>query len=303
MKFITVQGPTASGKTTVAIALAKKLNSEIISADSRQIYRYMDIGTAKPSKMEQVSVRHHLIDVVNPDESYSAGRFADDAAIIVKSLNEQGKIPVIAGGTGFYIKALQNGLFESPDVDSSLREGLMKDAQESPAKIFRRLEEVDPESANRIHPNDIKRVVRALEVYEQTGEPMSVHWERQRQEKSCQNYNILLNPVRETLYARINERLDRMMVGGFLEEAKKLLDMGYGADDPGMNAVGYRELVDYLQNGGDLSNAIELAKQKSRNYAKRQVTWYRRGEFDLTLRNADINISAVIREIENKLGI
>ncbi len=303
MKFITVQGPTASGKTSLALKLAKELDTEIISADSRQVYRYMDIGTAKPTRLEMAGIPHHLIDVVDPDESYSAGRFTDEAGAIVRRLNSEEKIPIIAGGTGFYIRALQNGLFESPKVDEDLRQRLMQQAEAEPVRVFERLREVDPISAGRVHPNDIKRVVRALEIYEQTGMSMSEHWKHQQEEYRCNSFNILIQPGRDVLYERIDGRFDDMMKNGFLDEVKRLLEMGYKSEDPGMNAVGYRELVDWLHDGGDFKAAIDLAKQKSRNYAKRQMTWYRSIEFDLTLECTDINIYPVTRAILDTLDI
>ncbi len=302
MRFITIQGPTASGKTALALKLAHALDTEIISADSRQVYRYMDIGTAKPTKQETQGIRHYLIDVVDPDESYSAGRFAEEAGAIVRRLNDEGKLPIVAGGTGFYIRALQNGLFESPDVDMALRIRLMAEAERDIEKVYQRLTEVDPKSAERIHRNDAKRVVRALEIFEQTGISMSEHWRRQQEENSCRSFDILILPEREALYERIDKRFNLMMNNGLLDEVKRLIEMGYKPDDPGMNAVGYRELVDWLENGGEIDAAIALAKQKSRNYAKRQTTWYRSVEFDLTLRDADINIYSVAEAAQEKLA-
>ncbi len=302
MRFVTVQGPTASGKTALALKLAQELDTEIISADSRQVYRYMDIGTAKPTRIEMTGIRHHLIDVVDPDESYSAGRFAQEALSIVQRLNDEGKIPVVAGGTGFYIRALQNGLFESPEVDPELRARLMSEAEQDIEEVYRRLVDVDPESAERVHRNDAKRIVRALEIFEQTGISMSEHWRRQQEENRFVSYDILLQPDREDLYKRINDRFDYMIINGFLDEVKRLLEMGYKPDDPGMNAVGYRELVQWQQNGGEIDAVVALAKQKSRNYAKRQMTWYRSVEFDLTLDSADINIYSVAGAAQEKLA-
>ncbi|RLC48355.1 MAG: tRNA (adenosine(37)-N6)-dimethylallyltransferase MiaA [Candidatus Cloacimonadota bacterium] len=301
--LIVIQGPTGAGKSAFAFNLAEKLNTEIISADSRQIYKLLNIGTAKPSIEEQKQIKHHLIDIINPDAEYSAGDFARDAKEIISKLHKNNKIPIIAGGTGFYIKALLDGIFKSPDVPRELRKKLADEASEKGSEfLYNRLAEVDMDSAGRVDPNDLNRIIRALEIYEFTGKTITQLWKEKPADNFNYNvFNILINQDRKLLYDKIDLRVDEMIKEGLLDEIKHLFQLGYSPECSGFNTVGYKELLPYFLNGADLDFCIKMIKQHTRNYAKRQLTWYRRISFDLTLDKNDINISKVIELINNNL--
>jgi tRNA dimethylallyltransferase len=303
ISIIVIQGPTGVGKSSFALDLAAKLNSEIISADSRQIYKLLDIGTAKPNAEEQKLIKHHLIDIINPSNEYSAGDFAKDAKSIIYSLHKKGSIPIVVGGTGFYIKALLDGIFQSPDVPSEIRNKFMKEASEKGTEIlYKKLAEVDLDSAERVEPNDLNRIVRALEIFEYTGKTITQLWQEKPADKTDYKViSILINQDRLQLYDKINLRVEEMIEKGLLEEIKHLLQIGYEPDCPGFNTVGYKELLPYFLEGADLNNCVKMIKQHTRNYAKRQLTWNRRLYFDLTLNRSDINFSEVIEIINDKL--
>ena len=296
---IIVQGPTAVGKSTLALKLAEELNSEIISADSRQVYKYLNIGTAKPSPEEQEKVKHHLIDIITPDEEYSAGDFVHDAHDIIVEQSKRGLFPIVVGGTGFYIKSLLEGIFQSLDVPREIREKLKKTGEEKDsAYLYEKLKKVDPCSANRANPNDLNRIIRALEVYEFTGKTITQLWkENPSTGKNYRTLNILISEDRDILYDRINERVDMMLEKGLLKELENVLNMGYTQSSPGLNTVGYKELLSYLDGNSNLVQCIEEIKKHTRNYAKRQFTWHRKIDFDLTLQASNINISEVINLI------
>jgi len=297
---IIIQGATASGKSSFAIELAKALESEIISADSRQVYRKLDIGTAKVSSAEQAQVKHHLIDVVDPDENYNAGRFVSDASELIFYLHAQGKIPIIAGGTGMYVKALLEGLINIPEADEQIKQQLRQLAHEKTgAEIKQILAKVDPLSAQRIETNDVQKLLRALEVWEITGKSITTHYQEQQEQKIFQPYRILLEMDRKILYDRINRRIDIMINNGLLKEIDNLLRAGYKENDPGLIAVGYREFYPWFRGEQTLEESIRLAKKHSRNYAKRQLTWFRRIDYDLTLSPEKINICDVKQKILN----
>ena len=286
---LTVVGPTAVGKTAVAIALAHSLGGEIVSADSRQIYRGLDIGTAKPTTDERRSVRHHLIDIVDPSESYDAARFAADAEETIVDLIARGGTPLVVGGTGFYVASLFRGLFEGPGRDPEVRAALMeRAASEGVGVLHRELERVDPAAAEHIHVNDSSRVIRALEVYETTGRPLS-EWQEKpvRAAAFCARYVGLTLP-REKLCERIDRRIDAMMTAGLLAEVQELVSRGVLSSD--MPAVEREE--------GNLADAVALIKRNSRRYAKRQMTWFRSIEdvewFDLDGRTSDDVAAAVL---------
>jgi tRNA dimethylallyltransferase len=270
-------GPTAVGKTELTVDLAQRLDAEVISADSRQVYRYMDIGTAKPSPQQRALVPHHVIDCVYPDERFSAAEFQRLADKSMEEIKSRGKLPILVGGTGLYFRALVDGLFEGPEADDELRERLRREAERSGSTaLYERLVEVDPEYASRIHPNDLVRIVRALEVYEKTGQPIS---RLQRQWKSGETrYRFIafcLIRDRDELYGRIERRVDRMIQEGFVDEVRRLLDMGYSRELNSMRTFGYRELASYLCGEMSFDEAVELTKRRTRQYARRQIIWFR----------------------------
>lgn len=277
-RIVAVVGPTATGKTRIAMELAEAFSGEVISADSMQVYRGMDIGTAKPSARERERVPHHLVDVVDPDTEYTAARFRDEAAEKIIEITARGNLPIVAGGTGLYIRALTRGLFEGPEADEDLRDELMNEALvHGKEHLFRRLKEVDPEAAAATHPNNLRRVVRALEVYELSKRPIT---EFQREhafsEAPYDDLKVGLMKDRRELYRGINARVDRMISRGLVEETERLLAEGYTPDLKPMNGLGYKEVIGYIQGNYTLERAVELIKRNTRRYAKRQMTWFRK---------------------------
>lgn len=302
--LITVEGPTASGKTAFAIALAQTLDTQIISADSRQVYKHLDLGTAKPSLAERNLVKHHLIDIIDPVETYNAGRFCADAESVIARLQAEGRVPLVCGGTGLYVLSLLNGLFQLPEISSGIRHSLAQELeQKGLSALYERLKACDPLFAARISANDRQRVLRGLEVYQATGKTLSWHWERQQREKRFHAFRILLDPPRELLYQRINRRMKQMVSTGLVEEIQSLLKEGYKSSAPGLNSLGYKEFVPHLENSVPLTECLNLAAQHTRNYAKRQCTWYRKHKFDLTLRSSEFIISTVIQQFHDTLKI
>ncbi|HQI53114.1 MAG TPA: tRNA (adenosine(37)-N6)-dimethylallyltransferase MiaA [Candidatus Cloacimonas acidaminovorans] len=286
---ITIEGATASGKSALAIALAEALNTEIISADSRQVYRYLDIGTAKVTKEEQKRVKHHLIDIINPDETYNAGAFVKDASLIIEKLHSEGKIPVICGGTGLYIKALLKGLFFLPPLPQEIRQNLKQRLKEEGlAALYAELKSLDPLFADKISENDTQRILRGLEVAIGTGIPLSEHWQKQKSSCKYNAFRILIDIPRPELYQRINQRIEKMLAQGLLAEIENLFALGYDENSPGLNCLGYKEFLPYFKKEAGLEECILLAAQHQRNYAKRQVTWYRKGNFDLVISPSEI---------------
>ncbi len=297
--IIIIQGPTAVGKSTLANKLALELHTEIISADSRQVYKYLNIGTAKPSKEIQKKIKHHLIDIVYPDEEYSAGDFVKDSEKLIYELHKKDKLPLIVGGTGFYIKALLEGIFKAPSIPREIREKLIHSAEEKNSDyLYEYLREKDPSSAERTNPNDLHRIIRALEVYEATGKTITQLWQENPSDKKYfKTFNILISEDREILYNRINHRVDDMIKNGLLNEMKELLEKGYNEKSPGMNTVGYKELLPYFEEKTNLEGCSQEIKKNTRNYAKRQFTWYRKIDFDLTLQASNINFSIILQKI------
>lgn len=278
---IIIVGPTASGKTKVSIELAKELNGEIISADSMQIYKYMDIGTAKAAASEMDGIKHYLVDEVYPDEEFSVARFQEKAYKYIEEILQKGKVPIIAGGTGLYVNSLiYNINFSETISDWELRERLKKEAVEKGNQYLHdRLRAVDPEAAGKLHINDVKRVIRALEVYEYTKKPISYHQEISRQNPPRYNYILVgLTMDRQKLYERINLRVDNMLEQGLANEVKKLVDMGYDKNAVAMQGLGYKEILSYLRGEITLDEADYLIKRDTRHYAKRQITWFKRLE-------------------------
>jgi tRNA dimethylallyltransferase len=276
-RLIAIVGPTASGKSQVAMEIASKINAEIISADSMQIYRYMDIGTGKPIPEDRGRIPHHLIDIIFPDETFSAASYKERARGIIDELRKAGKNILIVGGTGLYMKALFRGLFPSPEANESLRQELREKAnRRGETFLWQELKKVDPVSASRLHPNDTMRIIRALEVYRQTGIPLS-HWQKKHAFGDCP-YEVLkigLMREREDSYRRIENRVDDMIRRGFGEEVRSLLNMGYGRYLKSMQGLGYKQMVEYLFGERDFEEAIHLIKRETKAYAKRQLTWFR----------------------------
>ena len=273
--LIVLTGPTAVGKT----ALAERFGGEIISADSMQVYRHMDIGTAKIRLEEMDGVPHHLIDILEPTEDFNVVRFQALARAAVEDIYSRGKIPIVAGGTGFYIQALLNDIdFTQIDENTQFREEMERLAAEQGAEVLHeRLRAVDPESAEAIHANNVKRVIRALEYYEQTGEKISAHNEAERAKTSPYHFfYYVLNTDRTVLYERIEKRIDEMMEEGLVEEVRQLQAMGCSRDSVAMQGLGYKEILAYLNGKMSLETAVNILKRDTRHFAKRQLTWFRR---------------------------
>ena len=277
--LVILTGPTAVGKTKLSIELAKQIGGEIISADSMQVYKYMDIGSAKIMPGEMDAVRHHLIDVLEPTEEFDVYRFQQMAKEKMDEIYGRGHVPVIVGGTGFYIQALLYDIdFTQSEEDENLRRHLEELADEKGAHaLHEMLKEVDPEAADEIHENNIKRVIRAIEYHRQTGEKISEHNKQQREKQSPYNFcYFVLNDDRAKLYERIDQRVDLMLEAGLVEEVQKLLAMGCRRESTAMQGLGYKEIIDYLQGKIDLERAIYLIKRDTRHFAKRQITWFKR---------------------------
>ena len=275
--LVILTGPTAVGKTSLSINLAKEINGEIISADSMQVYKKMDIGTAKIKKEEMDGIKHYLIDIIEPTEDFHVARFKELVVDAISEIYSKGKIPIICGGTGFYIQAVLYDIdFSENEIDKNYRaylDGFTSD------ELHNMLKKVDDESATSIPAANKKRVIRALEYYHQTGEKFSVHNLIQRQKKSPYNFAyFVLNDDRQLLYNRIDKRVDIMMEQGLLNEVENLVNQGVKKGMTAMDGIGYKELLDYLEGNTTLEYAIDLIKKKSRNYAKRQLTWFRREE-------------------------
>ncbi|MBR2500464.1 MAG: tRNA (adenosine(37)-N6)-dimethylallyltransferase MiaA [Clostridia bacterium] len=280
-KIIVIAGPTATGKTKLSIDIAKAYGGEIVSSDSVQIYKRLDIGSAKPTKEEMSGITHHLIDILEPYESFSVADFVERAKDSIEDILSRGKLPIVVGGTGLYISSLvDNVSFSAAETDHTLRGELNKRAEtEGVLALYEELKKTDPVAAENIHPNNIKRVIRALEIYYQTGKTMTEHNTISKLTESPYDAKMYaLSSDRELIYERINKRVDIMVKDGLLEEVSALLESGITKDMQSMQAIGYKEIIAYLE--GDLSKdaAIDLVKQNSRHYAKRQLTWFKRDE-------------------------
>ncbi len=293
-KALILLGPTGVGKTGVSLLLAKALNTEIISADSMQIYRYMDIGTAKPSSEERLMIKHHMIDIVDPWETYSAGKYINEVVPIIDELHREGKLPIIAGGTGLYVKAMTRGIFSGPSADWSLRGQLLSLEDEEKGILYNFLKDLDPETTSRITSNDKRRIIRALEVCLKSDSSMS---EMQRMMTKPLPYEFIkigLLRDRKELYRLIEQRVDEMIKAGLVEEVRIVIDLikamaerGYGDTEnkkftdlpfPSMQAIGYKEIALHLYGKITLEEAISLIKRGTKRYAKRQLTWFRKEE-------------------------
>jgi len=272
-------GPTASGKTSVGIALAEELEAEIISLDSMAVYRELDIGTAKPTDDERMMVPHHMIDVVDPSEDYSLAEYVTGAYEKIRDIKRRGKKVLFVGGTALYLKAMLRGIFAGPPGDPDLRKLLYEQSQEAPVGsdfLHNELKKIDPVSAERLHPNDTKRLIRAIEVYKNSGKPIS-EWQKQFEQPAPQSRCkvIVLDWPREVLYDRVNRRVDHMMDIGFLDEVQQLTKRFLPISKTAAQALGYKELFDYLDKKMRLHIAVDTIKQNTRQFAKRQMTWFR----------------------------
>ena len=277
--LIILTGPTAVGKTKASIGLAKALNGEIISADSMQVYKHMDIGSAKIRPEEMQGIKHYLIDELEPNEEFHVVRFQEMAKKAMEEIYAKNKIPIVVGGTGFYIQALLYDIdFTESNEDSEYRKELEQLAMEKGVEsLHNMLHEVDPASAEAIHANNVKRIIRALEFYKQTGEKISEHNEQERAKSSPYDFcYFVLNDERERLYERINFRIDQMLKNGLVDEVKTLKEKGYTKDMVSMQGLGYKEILDYLNGECSLEEAIYILKRDTRHFAKRQLTWFRR---------------------------
>ena len=278
-KLMVLTGPTAVGKTALSIQLAKRIGGEIVSADSMQVYKYMNIGSAKITKEEMAGVPHHLIDVLNPDEEFHVFRFQEMAKEAIKDIYERGHLPILVGGTGFYIQALVYDIaFGEEEEHSAIRERLENTAREKgSAYLYEYLNKVDPDSAKIIHPNNQKRIVRALEFYELNGTTISEHNKRERLKESPYDFcYFVLNDDRELIYQKIDQRVDEMLAKGLVEEVSALKAMGFQKDMVSMQGLGYKEILSYLAGECTLDEAVYLIKRDTRHFAKRQLTWFKR---------------------------
>lgn len=276
-KVIIICGPTALGKTSMAIHLAKSFDGEIVGADSMQIYRYMDIGTAKPTIEEQASVKHHMINIIDPDEHFDARKYAVLARDKVLELHGQGITPFVVGGTGLYIKAFLHGLFKSEASNFDIRARLKNDFQAyGPDFLYKQLCRRDPETAKKIHPNDTYRIIRALEVHESTGKTLTeFHQAHGFREKPYFVLKIGLYMDRDIIYDRINRRVDVMISSGLVNEVKALLEMGYSPNLKSMQSIGYRHIVNFIKGNCPWDETVRILKRDTRRYAKRQLTWFK----------------------------
>jgi tRNA dimethylallyltransferase len=295
-EVIVITGPTASGKTSLSIQVAEALNTEIISADSRQIYKLLDIGTAKPSPQELARVKHHFISILDPSENYNVSKFRRDALNICETLWNRGKTPVITGGSGLYIKALIDGLSDTPDPDPEIRQQLLRERIEfGNDYLYEKLKKIDPVIAGRLLPQNWKRVIRALEVFYITGIPISDIHQEKTDVNLLKAYQYGINWDRQLLYERINRRTEEMISNGLTAEVKSLLDAGYSPEPNALNTVGYKEIIRYIMGEYTLEKAVDLIKRNTRRYAKRQMTWFRKDnriEWKSVERNEDLVIFA-----------
>jgi len=281
-RVLVITGPTASGKSALALELAKRLNGEIICADSLTVYRGFEIGSAKPTARQRHDIPHHLLDIRDPTESFSAADFRLEATDVINDLIRRGKRPILAGGTGLYLRALLRGLNKAPGEDGPLREKLrMRAEKEGAGQLLAELDQIDPDTARRLHPNNLIRIIRALEVYHATGLPLSqLHAEHAFSSSTYNALQLCLELPRQELYLRINARVDTMIADGLVTEVEQLLRDGVPSDCKPLKAIGYKEVVAYLQGVYDHDEMVRLIKRNTRHFAKRQLTWFR-GEPEL----------------------
>lgn len=303
---VAIVGPTAVGKTKLSVEVAKHFNGEIISGDSMQIYKGMDIGTAKVTEEETQGIPHYMVDIKEPDEGFSVAEFQEKVQGYIKEISEKGKLPIIVGGTGLYIQSvLYNFQFSNEGSDEDFRKTLENKVEvEGVEPYYQRLQFIDPEQASKIHPNNVRRVIRALEVYETTGMTMTEYQEKQQQESPYYPILIGLEMEREKLYERINKRVDTMIDQGLLEEVRELYEKGY-ASSQSMQAIGYKEFIPYFNGERSLEEAVFLLKRNSRRYAKRQYTYFRNKMhidwYEITVESAQEKFKEILGELAGKL--
>jgi tRNA dimethylallyltransferase len=298
---IVIVGPTCSGKTNLSLKLSQLIPSEIISADSRQIYKFLDIGIAKPSNEELKKVPHHLIDILDPSENYDASIFEKDAKKIIDEIQNKNKIPIVVGGSGLYIKSLIDGIFDTDIKDEEYRKELLQKRKKFGNEfLYEELKKVDPESAAKMLSQNWKRVIRALEVFHTTGEPIWKHHQNQsvQKEKQYSFKQFGLNWDRKILYENIDKRVDEMIENGFVDEVKNILEMGYDKNNNSLNTVGYKEIIQHLDGEITFERVIELMKRNTRHYAKRQMTWFRK---DKRIQWFDIQNESDLESIPQKI--
>ena len=297
-RVVILLGPTGVGKSKLAIELAEAFGGEVLSADSMQVYRYLDIGTAKPTPEERKRVRHHLIDLVNPDQPFHADLYRILGRKTIDQLHQHHQPIWVVRGTGLYIRTLSQGLFPSPKIDPSVRERLKEESKEKGgAFFFDRLSRVDPKTASQLHPNDLFRILRALEVFDCTGVPISFLREQHRfGERPYVTLKIGLEMDRKALYERIDQRVDQMIQRGFLQEVESLMGMGYGAELKPMRGLGYKQMVQFILNKVDWDEAVRQMKRDTRHYARRQWTWFKA---DQEVRWYDVSVAReeILREV------
>lgn len=298
-KVIVILGPTCSGKTAAALSLANRLGSEVISADSRQVYRFLDIGTAKPTESELKLIKHHFIGTLNPVEAFNVSKFEEDALRIIRSLHKENKIPVVAGGSGLYIKALVEGIFNTAETDEELRQELKTRLDNYGREfLYEELMKVDPRAAGTMLPQNWKRVMRALEVFYLTGRSILDHHQEYERNLNIDFLKFGLNWDREILYRNIEARVDQMIESGLVDEVKSIMNMGYGKELNSLNTVGYKEIIMYLSAEISLERAVELIKRNTRRYAKRQLTWFRS---DTQINWFDIHSASDLLNVPDKI--
>ncbi len=303
-QYIVICGPTGIGKTQLSIKIAEKLNGQVISADSRQIYRHMNIGTAKPDRLQLDTICHHFIDIIDPNQTYSAGVFAQEAKSTIKTIKKKNQLAIVVGGSGLYIQALVDGLDKTAEVDPNLRETLANELREKGIQyLSSRLAKLDRWAHARIETNDTARILRALEIA-YSGKIQHQYWNNNELPQYTSNRPLIfgLTMKREQLYRRLDNRVDAMMNEGFLTEVEHLIQLGYNVHDNALNTFGYRELLSYLNGKIKKRDAIDLIKRQTRNYAKRQFTWFRKDRRIRWFNLDQLNINGVVGRIEAELN-
>ncbi len=300
--LVLLAGPTASGKTSLSIELATRISAEIVNADSMQVYRYMEVGTAKPAPEQRQAVPHHLIDAIDPDEPFDAARYLHLARPAIEDIDKRGRVPLVVGGTGLYMRVLTRGLCPGPPSDAELKNKLIADEKSRGlGQLYCDLGRIDPESAARIHPNDRQRILRALEVFGLTGVPLSVLQKAHGfKEQLFPAIKVFINRERGELFERIDRRVDSMLERGFKDEVERLLAMGYSRDLKSMQSLGYRQMAAHLAGAISLDEAVYQIKKQTRHYAKRQITWFR-GDHEFTAFDAD-DIEGICRYVEQAIS-
>ncbi|TDX53292.1 tRNA (adenosine(37)-N6)-dimethylallyltransferase MiaA [Orenia marismortui] len=303
--LVAIVGPTAVGKTRLSLALAQDLDGEIISADSMQIYKKMDIGTAKASQEEQKLVPHYMIDIIEPDQEFSVADFQTRVDELIPKISQKGKLPLLVGGTGLYVKSVIDGfIFPDMEVDWELRKRLEEEAEEYGTQhVHDKLREIDSKLADKLHPNDLRRVIRGIEVYQQTGKTTTYFKEKAKNTPPrYQAVKIGLRRSRENLYQRINQRVDLMIKEGLIDEVRELYDEGYNRDLISMQGLGYKEIIAYFEGEYDLDEAIRLIKRDTRHFAKRQFTWFKRDKSINWFDVEEYDFDSLLNEVKEIVG-